>query len=599
MRTIILAALAIAGALAADAWGQNEQDLVRACTPSEGQVGRVLSVDLANARGRAYLVRPSLPFRVPLQGQCSLQRDDRIIADNATVAYEHCGARETLTNGEALMGGEACPAAEALRARRGGSVAQNDTPQSYAQARGAQERAWTGYAARFEELRPDLERGDFATALLSSILTNEAQRSHNDTALTELERATLSLDSGAPREAATLFAVEQAPQGRIGQRLRSMASNNTRFAGFLLGRADVSPYHPRGGEDVLRLNYLTLSQLMAGHAHALHLDVAPDARPANSAPWAEAIALRDNTERERTEARERALERIVQLRVERPRTAETEIAIAAAYATPDRCPASHTAPGASAAPDALSEYLGGLALELSSTRYPEDRPAAHAYFAGAATRAPSALVLRQAAGETSTATRPPGRLVNIVVSEGFAPTRQSVPLTLTQGAEPIHLNVARLTCHRSDVARLEVRSSQGRRLARFDLIADVERAMLHDQQLREPMVTLGILSDLDRAAIESEALQSAALFSALMQVRHYGADVRSWSSLPARFYAARFNAPLDTSQVEIVALDARGRVIARQTATLDQTAPQNLIYGRVTNSTVTTSSASLWIRERQ
>lgn len=437
--------------------------------------------------------------------------------------------------------------------------------------------------------------------------------------LAGVERGLLQLESGAINDARASFSeagaagqttgeqVRAAQTGSRGmlRRLGGVARGAARAAAGAMGNQELAPYAPPDYERVLQLNYLALSHLLLGDPAAFSVSRRTSAQQADAFE-----DLNDKASRLQDEARlafeaERAEaeRRLAEVRSGDAEGAPDVDGVAAqlqqAYAVGETCRAPNL-PSAYVNP--LGFYLSGLVYEISSLEFPEDVDAARISYEKALQLAPRSATLRAAAADLNRATSGPGRVVHLVVGEGLAPVRQALRMQLAVGENLVPLTIPRLACTASPVARIQVRGMDGRTLGSLDPIADIEGMMLQRQKDREAITATSVLFNAVRGAMENNLAQQnvfAALAVGLKQENFDRPDTRSWSSLPARVHAGRIRVPEQVQQVQLVSLDAAGRVLSRATVPIDRTTRQNVVYGRAVASTLTLApTPQLWVRGR-
>jgi uncharacterized protein len=371
-----------------------------------------------------------------------------------------------------------------------------------------------------------------------------------------------------------------------------------------LGNAELGPYDAPDFERVLQLNYLSLSYLLAGDDKAFNVSRRVSERQQDAFE-----NLNDKAARMQDEARAKfeAEQAEAQKKLEEARTGSgqegktdvsaTDSALKAAYDTPDFCKPPNL-PSAYVNP--LGFYLNGVVYEVSSQRFIEDIDSARISYEKALKLAPNSATLRRAVAELNQPKGRPGRLVHVMVAEGFAPTRQAIRMQLTLNTMVAPITIPRLTCHNSEVAQIQVRDQAGKVIGTLDPMANIEGMMLQRQKDREGITAMSVLANSLRGAMENRAAQQNALVGLFVGVKQEAfdrPDMRSWSTLPARFHAGRILAPTTATSVQIVTLNARGQVMASQTVPLDTASKQNVVYLRATDQALTAAPPSqLWIK---
>lgn len=421
------------------------------------------------------------------------------------------------------------------------------------------------------------------------------------------EIGTLHLDAGAVEAARTSFdsaggaiaqAAGQKEKSGIGGAMRSLG----RVAASAAGNAELGAYDPPDYERVLQLNYLSLTYLLLGDDKAFNVSkrASERQRDAFESLNDKATRLQDEArekfEAERAEAKKKLAEA-----TENPDQAGQSTGVsgqlAKAYGTGETCKAPNL-PSAYINP--LGFFLNGVVYEVSSAQYPEDVETARIAYQKAFALAPRSATLDQAVRELNSDKIRPGRLLHVIVGEGAAPTRQAIQTQLTIGTTTAPITIPRLTCYPSAVASIEVRTTDGKRLAVLDPMADIEGMMLQRQKDREPLTAAAVVTNVMRSAMETRAAQNNAVLGILAAAKQSAfdrPDMRSWSSLPARMHVARVYAPKEATEVDIVSLDAKGAKIASNRVALDTKSKQNVIYARASDGDINAAPvAKLWIQ---
>lgn len=521
-------------------------------------------------------------------------------------------------------------------------------------------REWLGYSANFQALRPLLMRGDFAAAKVAFETGKDSaggaiplpanpvaatpqgqtpaesngfaalaaaargQSGQAGTAaptgvmqplmqasapfISNVEVGTLMLDAGdfasarAAFDAAGLTSAGTAATSNGGGGARGLLRSIGRGAAALAGNAEMGAYNAPDYERVLQLNYLSLAYLLTGDAKAFNVAarVSDRQRDAFDDLNEKAARLQDEArvafEAERAAAEKSLADAQTNTEQQGGQTAVNG-QLSAAYATPDFCKAPNL-PSAFVNP--LSFYINGIVYEVSSAQFREDRDTARISYEKALQLAPNSAVLSAAVRDLNSQQVRPGRLVHVIVAEGFAPTRQAIRMQLNYENVQAPITIPRLTCHPSDIAAIEVRTPDGKALTRLDTVANIEGIMLQRQKDREGITAAAVFTNALRGAVENRLAQQNVIAGLLVQAKQSSfdrPDMRTWSTLPARVHGGRVYVPNDVSEVEVVSLNAQGQVIARSRATLDTQSRQNVVYARAVQETVAvTPAAQLWIR---
>lgn len=379
--------------------------------------------------------------------------------------------------------------------------------------------------------------------------------------------------------------------------------NVGRGAASIVGNPELGTYDAPDYERVLQLNYLSLSYLLAGDDRAFNVSrrVAERQLDAIENLNDKAARLQDEArvkfEAEQAEAQKKLAEAREGGGDESNKTDTKEAALKAAYETQDFCKPPNL-PSAYVNP--LGFYLNGVVYEISSLRYLEDIDSARISYEKALKLAPNSVTLQRAVRELNRPQGSAGRLVHVMVAEGFAPTRQAIRMQFAVGGVVAPITIPRLTCHPSQVASIEVRDTAGKVLGTLDPMANIEGMMLQRQKDREGIVALNVFVSALRGAAEKRLAQTNIFASMLVDLKQENfdrPDMRSWATLPARFHAGRIYAPKTATSLQVVSLNSSRQVISTQNVQLDSESKQNVVYLRATEQAlIAAPPTQLWIK---
>lgn len=485
----------------------------------------------------------------------------------------------------------------------GGANEQPVQAAAQAAALAANEQTLTlgGYAMSFSAVRDRLASGDYAgaIALFSGEAGGEGEAlnafvSTNDQFLRNAELGVMRFELGETAAAVEHFNLAEAEvndadaaERRGGMRgaLGRLGQRATRLGAGLVGREGLAPYQEADFEEILQLNYLTLTYLMEGEYKAFNVT-------------RRAIVAQ-------TIAREVFLEELAAAGKELEDLGTAEPASAGSIATAQtnffnvfsqyddiaaRVPSAYVNP--------LGYYVNAVVLEIDSIRKPEKRGNARESYRKALELAPGSAVLERALADMQEAPAEDGMTtVHVIMAEGFAPSRQVLGYGLQLNDQVIPIELPVYTPNPSAIAQLTLAADTGQS-GKMEPIADVEAIVMRSQKDRLPIIWAKVALQ----AVRSSLMQSAAGDSMIGAVAYGVAeglqspDTRSWSSLPARFHVARLKVPPTATAITVNAFSETGNRLGAQAIPIDTSSSHVVIYGRANDTHMGVRvSDQLWI----
>ncbi|MCK5666771.1 MAG: hypothetical protein KAI17_24945, partial [Thiotrichaceae bacterium] len=210
---------------------------------------------------------------------------------------------------------------------------------------------------------------------------------------------------------------------------------------------------------------------------------------------------------------------------------------------------------------------------------------------------PKSQVLKQAVkdmkSKKSSGSR---RLLHVVVADGFAPEKKMLVYNFPSGEGVIPIKLPIYEPVVSKVARVEVQTTGGRRLATLSLVADVEAICLRHQKDTEAFRSLRMSIATARAMGVNQVARNIGIFGGLFSsVNDMAApDMRSWMSLPATLQAARLYISKNTRKLKIVSFDARGRRLASKTVAINNKSSAFIYARSIDKQLYVNGSKTLW-----
>ncbi len=174
------------------------------------------------------------------------------------------------------------------------------------------------------------------------------------------------------------------------------------------------------------------------------------------------------------------------------------------------------------------------------------------------------------------------RLLHVVVGDGFAPEKKMLVYNVPTGEGVIPIKLPIYEPVASKVARIEVQSSGGKRLATLSEVADIEAISLRNQKDSEAFRTLRMTMSIARAVGVAGLSKKAGIFGNLVSstLNDMSApDMRSWMSLPSSLQAARLHISKNTTKIKLVSYDKKGRRLASKTVKL-KSGSDSFVYAR-------------------
>ncbi len=211
---------------------------------------------------------------------------------------------------------------------------------------------------------------------------------------------------------------------------------------------------------------------------------------------------------------------------------------------------------------------------------------------------PNSKVLKQAVKDMKGKYNKNKRLVHIVVADGFVPEKKMLVYNIPTGNGVVPIKLTLYEPIPSAVARIEVQTTSGKRLAKLSTVADVEAITMRHQKDMEGFRTIRAALSIARAVGVNEATKRLGLFGSLIgsAVNSMAApDMRSWMSLPATLQAARIKISNNVSKVKIVSYDKKGRRLGSKTVKINKQS-DNFIYARsIEKQLYVNGSKDLWL----
>ncbi|MCP3851481.1 MAG: SH3 domain-containing protein [Gammaproteobacteria bacterium] len=468
-------------------------------------------------------------------------------------------------------------------------VASAGNPQTNSHARSSQNIQYAGYSKEFQTVKNFMRSGNLAgvdkfyTDREATILKKNQtkwQAMEEIGLLRWMERGTLYMDDGNLDKSIKSFTNAEDILN-----VRQKSSQASDFLGAITaftaetatGNEEFQEYPGEGYEKVLMLNYKSISYLLDGKRQAYNV-----ARRAIDWQNMEKALFRDKIDEVKKEAKEQD-------------TSNNTDDWSASYQKLDKI--AKKVPSAFVNP--FGYYVTGMIQEYESRADRSLKDNARIAYEKALELNPKSKVIKQAVkdmkSKKSSGNR---RLLHVVVGDGFVPEKKMLIYNFPAGGNgvvPIKLPIYEPVI--SKVARIEVQTTSGKRLARLSLVSDIEAICLRHQKDTEAFRSLRMGIATARAVGVNQATQSLGVFGNILgsAVNDLAApDMRSWMSLPATLQAARINISKNTKKLKIVTYDARGRRLASKIVNLSASSDAFVYARSVDKQLYVHSSKKLW-----
>lgn len=447
---------------------------------------------------------------------------------------------------------------------------------------------YSGEAEEDEEAEGDEEADEATTPSIRTFISTK------DKFLRNAELGIMLLEQDAVKDARSLFDKAEAgikDRKKKKKGLGGILRRGKKIGANIIGRGGLSPYEPADYEQILQLNYLTLSYLLEGKRKAFNVS-----RRASAVQ----LTSRENFQRlleEKGQAPEAEGEEAVE-EAEKEKSILKNIgagkdnffSVFERYSTiAERVPNAYVNP--------LGFYVTALVYEIDSAKNPEFLGNARESYTKALELSPASNFLREAVVANSGVSPSTEPMIHVLMAEGFSPSRQLLEYGLKLEERVLPVKIPILVPNETQIHKFEVRSKNGTLLSKMEPFADIEAIMMRSQQDRLPLTWTGVALSVARSVLQGDLLGDGGVGSVALTLLEgfQTPDMRSWSSLPRRFHLARIPANIGTSTVEIRALNDNGAVISSQTIPVHFNNGHAVIYGRATMDNINFSTPEkLW-----
>lgn len=432
---------------------------------------------------------------------------------------------------------------------------------------------YAGYSEDFQVVKHAMLSGDL-NAVEDFYAEREREireKSQSDWELIEnigllrwMERGTLALDSGNLDESIRDYsrAEDILNVRQQDSQAEDFLSSITSFAAeTITGNEEFQEYPGEGYEKVLMLNYKSIAYLLDGKRKAYNVT-------RRAIDW-------QNREKQIFEDELREVQEKEASQGTQQSQSEWQESYRALDAIAERVPSAYVNP--------FGFYVAGMIQEFESKEDRSLRDNARISYQKALALNPESKVLKQAVKDMKKkAPKDNKRLVHVVVADGFVPEKKMLVYRIPtdKGVVPIKLSIYEPTP--SSVARIEVQTPSGKRLAKLSPVADVEAICLRDQKDKEAFRSLRVGIAIARSVGINDATSRLGVFGAVLggAVNEMAApDMRSWMSLPATIQAARLRVSNNIKQLKIVTYGVDGRRLGSTLVNLNKR-KDNFVYAR-------------------
>ncbi len=471
--------------------------------------------------------------------------------------------------------------------------------------RSSQQIYYAGYSKEFQTVKNMMSTGDlkgvdkFYTDRETTVLKNKKskwQAIQEIGLLRWMERGTLYLDEGNLDKSVKSFANAENILN-----VRQQDSKASDFLGSITafaaesvtGNEEFQEYPGEGYEKVLMLNYKSIAFLLNGERKAYNV-----ARRAIDWQNMERALFRDRIEAAKKEAKKEADNKLDK-NGEGEKTADNSADDwSKSYKALDKIAAK--VPSAFVNP--FGYYVTGMISEYESRSDRSLRDNARIAYKKALELNPGSQVLKQAVKDMKNRkTAANRRLLHVVVADGFVPEKKMLVYNFStgNGVVPIKLPIYEPVASR--VARIEVQTMKGKRLAKLSPVADIEAICLRQQKDSEAFRSVRMGIAMARAIGVNQASKGLGIFGSLLSSTANdmaAPDMRSWMSLPATLQAARLNISKKIKKLKIVSYDAKGRRLASRTVNVSNNSDAFIYARSIDRQLYAHASKPLWIADK-
>ena len=475
--------------------------------------------------------------------------------------------------------------ARATSATTTGAIQGNSPSQN-----GSQSVQYAGYSLAFQPVKSMMAKGNlsgidsFFTDREKTVLKNKSKWDSIEEIglLRWMERGTLYLDKGDLEKSIAAYSnAEDILTVREGDsKVSDFFSSITSFATETVsGNEEFQEYPGVGYEKVLMLNYKSISFLLDGQRKAYNVS-------RRAIDW-------QNMEKEKFRDEIEAIKK--EKKKQKVAVSDSNEDWNKKYKALDKI--ANKVPSAFVNP--FGYYVTGMIQEFESKKDPSLKDNARIAYQKALELNPKSTVLKQAVKDMKSKKNYGNkRLLHLVVGDGFVPEKKMLIYNIPANngsVIPVKLPIYEPVA--SKVARIELQTSGGKRLAKLSMVADIEAICLRHQKDSEAFRSLKmILATVRATGVTAVTSQFGSLGNKVGSAVNDTAapDMRSWMSLPAKLQAARIYVSKNTKNLKVVSFDSRGRRLASKSIKLKGQSDAFIYARSVDKQLYTHNSKALW-----
>ena len=451
--------------------------------------------------------------------------------------------------------------------------------------------SYAGYSKKFLDIKMLVEQGDAADAyLLREQLLEEKKKEPN--MLFSLEQGLIALDASQGADAVKYFERAESILKKRGKQsitkgfLSKISTEVVRATGAEeFGRYEGEPF-----ERILMLNFKSIAYMLDGDRRAYSVT-------RRSIDW-------QNREKKLFDQKIEKIQEDIKKKEEDQNKKGNNLASMGLFSVIKeqyKQSKSTALQVPSAFVNPFGFYMAGIVQEFDSYEDASLRDNARISYQKALELNPKSKIIQQAVKEIKKRKPKNKRLIHIVVANGFAPEKKV--LQINYNVDGSHIPV-KLTMYESDkslVDRVEIQNSQGKRLAKLGVVADIDAITMRHQLDSLPEQHMRMTLSIVRSVFEGKMFENLGFLGKIgkkMRDDSTNPDMRSWMSMPKQILAARLYLSRGEGDLQIVSFDKKGKVLVRKKLVLDVN-NHSFVYARSLDKVMyTNQSKSMWVAMR-
>lgn len=209
-------------------------------------------------------------------------------------------------------------------------------------------------------------------------------------------------------------------------------------------------------------------------------------------------------------------------------------------------------------------------------------------------------VLKRAIKDLKEVQPPPedARLVHAVVGRGFAPIKKTAHLEIPLGHVRVPIKLPVYEPVSTPIQKVTLETRDGETIRELSTVSNIDSLALRYQKDRAPEQILDITLALVRNVFEAKTFQKLGQLGSMLSEARMDMktpDTRSWGSLPKDLMAARFYLDQEIRTVKLVTRDAQGNVLAKRTLDVNKQHPDFLYARAIQDEMKVNHSGKLWM----